>query len=177
MSKHPIVGHLADTSQALSIARLALQHVNRYRQSTPWATEAGGQLFGTLSAAQMCVIEASGPYAGDERSRYRYRSNPAAAQRAIEDRHKRGLLYLGEWHTHAEDYPNASELDDDAMRRLIASSQLNSNALLMMIVGRARSTSGLAVWSVSSDAAYRWILSAAPEAPQARHLKRPSPKR
>ena len=160
MPKYSIVGHLADTSQALSIERLALQHVSRHRQTTPWATEAGGQLFGMLDAAQVCVTEASGPYAGDERSRYRYRSNPAAAQRAIEDRHKRGLLYLGEWHTHAEDHPSTSGLDDDAMRRLIASSQLNSNALLMMIVGRARSAAGLAVWSVSREAAQQWILSA-----------------
>lgn len=161
--KYSIVGRLDDTSQALSIGLQALQHVSRYRQSTPWATEAGGQLFGTLAATQVCVTEASGPYAGDERSRFRYRSNPAAAQRAIEDRHKRGLLYLGEWHTHAEDHPSASGLDCDAMRRLIASSQLNSNALLMMIVGRARSAAGLAVWSVSSAAARRWILSANPE--------------
>lgn len=163
MQKHSIVGHLEDTSQALSISLPALQHVSRHRQSTPWATEAGGQLFGTLNATQVCVTEASGPYTGDERSRFRYRSNPAAAQRAIEDRHKRGLLYLGEWHTHAEDRPSASGLDDDAMRRLIASSQLNSNALLMMIVGRARGAAGLAVWSVSSAAARRWILSANPE--------------
>ena len=156
-------GHLADTSQTLSIARSAFQHVGRHRQTTPWATEAGGQLFGTLNATQVCVTEASGPYAGDERSRYRYRSNPAAAQRAIEDRHKRGLLYLGEWHTHAEDYPSASDLDDAAMRRLIANSQLNSDALLMMIVGRARSAAGLAVWSISSEAARQWILSVNPE--------------
>jgi integrative and conjugative element protein (TIGR02256 family) len=160
MPKHSIVGHLAETSQALSIALPVLQHVSRHRQSTLWATEAGGQLFGTLSPTQVCVTEASGPYAGDERSRFLYRSNPTAAQRAIEDRHKRGLLYLGEWHTHAEDHPSASGLDDDAMRRLIASSRLNSNALLMMIVGRARSVAGLAVWSVSSEAARQWILSA-----------------
>lgn len=160
MPKHSIIGHLAHTSQALSIARLALEHVSRHCQSTPWANEAGGQLFGTINAARVCVTEASGPYIGDERSRYRYRSNPAAAQHAIEDRHKRGLLYLGEWHTHAEDYPSASGLDDDAMRRLIDSSQLNSNSLLMMIVGRSRSVPGLAVWSISSDAARRWILNA-----------------
>lgn len=163
MPKHSIVGHYADTSQALSISRPALQHVSRYRQSTPWATESGGQLFGTLNATQICVTEASGPYSGDERSRYRYRSNPSAAQRAIEERHEQGLLYLGEWHTHAEDYPGASGLDGDAMRRLIASSQLNSNALLLMIVGRAQCTAGLAVWSVSSHAARRWILRANPE--------------
>ncbi len=159
MPKYSIVGRLADTSQTLSIARPVLNHVSRHRQSTPWAPEAGGQLFGTLNAERVFVTKASGPYFGDERSRYRYRSNPAAAQQAIEDQHKRGLLYLGEWHTHAEDYPSASGLDDDAMRLLIANSQLNSDALLMMIVGRARSAEGLAVWSISSETSRRWALS------------------
>jgi integrative and conjugative element protein (TIGR02256 family) len=159
MPKYSVVGHLDDIHQALSIMRPALQHVGRHRQLRPWAAEAGGQLFGTINAAQVCVVEASGPYAGDERSRFRYRSNPASAQRAIEDRHRRGLLYLGEWHTHAEHRPSASSLDDDAMRRLIASSELNSNTLLMMIVGRARDAAGLAVWSVSGSAACQWNLS------------------
>jgi integrative and conjugative element protein (TIGR02256 family) len=159
MPKRSIIGHLDDIHQALSITRQALQHLGRHRQLTPWATEAGGQLFGTINATQVCVTEASGPYTGDERSRFRYRSNPAAAQRAIEDRHMRGLLYLGEWHTHAEDQPSASSLDNDAMRRLIASSQLNSNALLMMIVGRARGAAGVAMWSVSRDVARQWNLS------------------
>lgn len=157
--KYSVIGYLEGTHQTLFIERPALQHVSRHRQCTPWATEAGGQLFGTINEAEVCVTEVAGPYAGDERSRYRYRSNPAAAQRAIEDRHKRGLLYLGEWHTHAEDYPSASSLDDDAMRRLISSSQLNSNALLMMIVGRARGATGLAVWSISNSAAHKWVLS------------------
>jgi integrative and conjugative element protein (TIGR02256 family) len=157
--KCSVVGHLEDVHQALSITRRVLQHVGRHRQFTPWTTEAGGQLFGTINAAQVCVVEASGPYSSDERSRYRYRSNPAAAQRVIEDRRKRGLLYLGEWHTHAEDRPSASSLDDDAMRRLISSSQLNSDSLLMMIVGRARNAAGLAVWSVSGSGARKWRLS------------------
>lgn len=159
MPKRSIIGHLDDTHQALSITWPALRHVVRHRQLTPWATEAGGQLFGTINATQVCVTEASGPYVGDERSRFRYRSNPAAAQRAIDDCNRRGLLYLGEWHTHAEDHPSASSLDDDAMRRLIASSQLNSNTLLMMIVGRARGAAGVAMWSVSREVTRQWNLS------------------
>ncbi|WP_045226892.1 Mov34/MPN/PAD-1 family protein [Methyloterricola oryzae] len=163
MPRYSVLGHLDDVHQALLITRPALQHLGRHRQSTPWATEAGGQLFGTINAAQVCVIEASGPYAGDERSRYRYRSNPAAAQRAIDDRHGKGLLYLGEWHTHAEDHPSASDLDDDAMDRLISSSQLNSDSLLMMIVGRARGAAGLAVWCVSGKNMRQWSLSESSE--------------
>lgn len=163
MSKVSVIGHLDEYTQTLRLAPLALQHVNRHIQSTPWSTEAGGQLFGTINAEQVCVIEASGPYTGDERSRYRYRSHPAAAQRAIEERHKRGLLYLGEWHTHAEDIPSASSLDDEAMRRLISSSQLNSDALLMMIRGRKRGITGLSVWRVSGKTMLQWNLREIPE--------------
>lgn len=159
MPKHSIIGHLDDTDQALSITWQALRHLVRHRQLTPWTTEAGGQLFGTINAAQVCVIEASGPYLGDERSRFRYRSNPVAAQLAIEDRHRRGLLYLGEWHTHAEDHPSASSLDEDAIHRLITSSQLNCNTLLMMIVGQARGAAGMAMWSVSREVTRQWNLS------------------
>lgn len=159
MPKYSIVGNFADTSQALIINRHSLTHVSRYRQSTPWAAEAGGQLFGTLTATRICVTEASGPYPGDKRSRNRYRSNPATAQREIEQRRDRGLLYLGEWHTHAEDYPDASELDYAAMRSLLISSQLNSNMLLMMIVGRAQSTAGFGAWRISIDITRRAILS------------------
>jgi integrative and conjugative element protein (TIGR02256 family) len=161
--KYSVVGHLDESCQKLWISQPALQHVNRHLQATPWAAEAGGQLFGTINAEQVCVMEASGPYAGDERSRYRYRSNPDAAQHAIAEHNKRGLLYLGEWHTHAEDNPSASSLDDAAMRGLFSSSQLNSDALLMMIVGRARGAAGLAVWCVSSMNIYQWILTQSSE--------------
>jgi integrative and conjugative element protein (TIGR02256 family) len=153
-----VIGQLDQSSQQLQIAEPVLKHVARHRQLTPWSSEAGGQLFGLIDAEKICIVEVAGPYAGDERSRYRYRSNPVAAQRAIDERSNRGLLYLGEWHTHAEDYPNASGLDDKAMASLITSSSLNSSGLLMMIVGRSLCVKGLGVWSVSSTTAYRWEL-------------------
>ena len=84
--------------------------------------------------------------------------DPAAAQRAIEEQSKAALLYLGEWHTHAEDIPSASGLDDDAMQQLLKRSQLNSNALLMLIVGRVETTSGLALFSVAPERVFRWNL-------------------
>ena len=163
MSKYSVVGCLGESHQTLWIAPLALQHVNQHLQSTPCATEAGGQLFGSINAEQIVVAEASGPYAGDDRSRYRYQSNPVAAQRAIDEHHKRGLLYLGEWHTHAEDTPMVSRSDDDAMRRLISCSQLNSDVLLLMIVGRARGTAGLAVWNLTNKTMRQWSLSESSE--------------
>jgi integrative and conjugative element protein (TIGR02256 family) len=156
--KRRIVGHLEGFSQELLVDLPVLKYVSRYRQVKSWSNEAGGQLFGTVDNDTVCVLEASGPYPGDERSRYRYRSNPVAAQYAIDKMAQRGLLYLGEWHTHAEDYPSASDLDNNAMRRLIENSRLNSNSLLLLIVGRVLCSDGLAVWSVANAKLHRWEL-------------------
>lgn len=155
---HCLVGRLESVVQQVLISADALMHMYRYRQCSPWAKEAGGQLFGTISAEQILVTAATGPYARDERSRYRYRSDPAAAQHAILAQAESGLLYLGEWHTHAEDHPDASGLDGEAMHQLLAKSQLNSNALLMLIVGRMLTVDSLGLWSVTAERVDQWHL-------------------
>ena len=153
-----LIGHLVGIDQSVRLCAEVLSHVRAHRQLSSRATEAGGQLFGTITTELIDVTKATGPYSGDERSRYRYRSNPAAAQRAIEEQSQAALLYLGEWHTHAEDIPSASGLDDNAMQQLLKRSQLNSNALLMLVVGRVETTSGLALFSVAPERVFRWNL-------------------
>lgn len=145
-------------TQSLRFELAVLKHVGKHRQMTTASTEAGGQLFGRVSEEEVRVLSATGPYHGDERSRYLYRSNPRAAQRAVAKHAKGGLLYLGEWHTHAEDYPITSKLDMNVMRRLLARSKLNVNALLMLIVGRRGGLDGLALCSVGSPEVNQWKL-------------------
>lgn len=166
-----LVAQLQSVAQQVLISADALTHMRRYRQCSPWAKEAGGQLFGTISSEQILVIAATGPYPRDERSRYRYRSNPAAAQRAILAQAESGLLYLGEWHTHAEDQPDASGLDGDAMRLLLAKSQLNSNALLMLIVGRKTTVDSLGLWTVAAERVEQWRLEYNATKPQMPHAR------
>jgi integrative and conjugative element protein (TIGR02256 family) len=153
-----VVGRLDGVDQLVVIEAAALKHVQRHRQTKATSTEAGGQLFGTIERSQVRVLSATGPYAGDERTRCRYRSNSRNAQRAVDQQAGRGLLYLGEWHTHAEDTPNISSLDHEAMNKLIASSRLNSNGLLMIIVGRLPNEQGIALWSVSPQRVSSWRL-------------------
>ena len=156
--KQRVVGKIEGFSQELAIEPSVLKHISIYRQVKPWSKEAGGQLFGHIDDQMICGIEATGPYSGDERSRHSYRSNSVAAQGAINNMAQKGLLYLGEWHTHAEDCPSASGMDADAMHRLIENSRLNSNSLLLLIVGRAPSIAGFAVWSVANKKMHRWKL-------------------
>ena len=145
-------------TQTIRLEPDVLEYVNKHRQLNSSSTEAGGQLFGIVSADEVRVVLATGPYRGDERGRYGYRSNSRAAQLAIEKQAKAGLLYLGEWHTHAEDRPSASGSDMDAMRRLLARSKLNVNALLMLIVGRSGELDGLDLSSVGTSKVDQWIL-------------------
>lgn len=153
-----LVGRLESVAQQVLISADALTHMHRYRQWLPWAKEAGGQLFGTISPEQILVTAATGPYPHDERSLYRYRSDPAAAQHAIRTHAQSGLLYIGEWHTHAEDHPDASGMDGDAMRLLLAKSQLNSNSLLMLIVGRKATVDSFGLWTVAAERVDQWRL-------------------
>lgn len=154
----PIIGQADGYIQRIRLEPDVLSHVYRHRQTSARATEAGGQLFGTVDEAFVRIVCATGPYAGDERTRYHYRSNIAAAQRAVEAQSMAGLLYLGEWHTHAEHHPSASSLDGDAMTRLMASSKLNSNSLVMLIVGRAVGFDGVALLTVSKGSTLAWAL-------------------
>ena len=153
-----VFGRLEAVEQRVELTAEALMHMHGYRQTSSRAPEAGGQLFGTITPELIQVSRATGPYPADERSRYRYRSNSVAAQRAIQTQSQAGMLYLGEWHTHAEDHPDASGMDDEAMRLLLARSQLNSNALLMLIVGRKKTVESLTLWIVAPHRVDQWAL-------------------
>ena len=89
----------------------------------------------------------------------RYRSNPQSAQAAISQSAKVGLLYLGEWHTHAEDEPELSGSDEDAITTLRARLKLNASAVVLLIVGRAEPPRGLAVYSSDGQTPVKWTLS------------------
>jgi len=144
--------------QTVLIEADVLRYVSRYRQLRKGSTEAGGQIFGAINDENVIVVRASGPYRGDERSRFRYRSNSIAAQKEVEREAKAGRLYLGEWHTHAEDMPRPSQSDVDTMRKLIAHSSLNVDALFMLIVGRGVAPGGLNLLSVSARGLDKWRL-------------------
>jgi len=160
-SSETILAICDSTPQRILLRPPVVTYVQHYRQTCMFASEAGGQIFGTISSDVVSVEIATGPYSSDERSRYRYRSNAHAAQEAIEHQAQNGLLYLGEWHTHAEDHPTASSLDVDAMKRLIANSRLNSSALLMLIVGLKKSAKGMALFTATSTGSEQWTLSSA----------------
>lgn len=143
-------------TQSVSIQAQVVNYLLQYRQLHARSLEAGGQLFGIVSLDSIIVTCATGPYSKDDRGPRHYRSYPKSAQSNIKQQAKMGNLYLGEWHTHAEKAPRASGHDLDAMRRLMKSSNLAINGLLMVIVGQILDKSGLSVYSYMDGKLLRW---------------------
>lgn len=150
-----------DFDQSVIIAPKVQEHLAGHRQHHFWSREAGGQLFGRFDANTMQVLEASGPYRKDTRSRYSYRSNPESAQRSINAYKGRDLHYVGEWHTHPQHYPEPSSEDLDTVGQVVRRSELRVSALLLLIQGLAAGPTGLAVYSCDGTNLTRWGLSEA----------------
>ena len=143
-------------AQRIRITDAVLNHVAKHQQHSPTSTEAGGQLFGTVSRAEVRLVAAEGPHPRDERGRTHYRSDPKAAQKAIRDQAKRGLLFLGEWHTHPEDVPTPSADDDAAIAAMVDRSKLNTDAAILLIVGRLNPPAGLFVGTYRNGVVEDW---------------------
>ncbi|WP_407060400.1 Mov34/MPN/PAD-1 family protein [Burkholderia ubonensis] len=150
--------HHTDFEQRVEISNAALAHFHRHRQRRAWAREAGGQIFGTVTAEVVRVLEAYGPRRTDERTRISFRSDPVSAQQEIDRCAQRGLVYLGEWHTHPEPRPTASSTDLDAFARLLGRSSLKLNALLLLIQGTGDAGDALSVYSGSRNEITRWSI-------------------
>lgn len=146
-----------DFSQNIFIESQVVDYLIKNRQRHAWCSEAGGQLFGTISSQTITIKCASGPYPKDDRGPRHYRSHPKSAQRELARQNKLGNVYLGEWHTHAEKKPKASQDDVDAMKRIMEHSRLAINGLLLLIVGQGLSDKGISIYSYMDHHLIEWM--------------------
>lgn len=154
MSGHQIISD--DFSQNIFIESQVVDYLIKNRQRHVWCSEAGGQLFGTISSQTITIKCASGPYPKDDRGPRHYRSHPKSAQRELTRQNKLGNVYLGEWHTHAEKKPKISQDDVDAMKRIMEHSKLAINGLLLIIVGQSLSNKDISVYSYMDHNLAKW---------------------
>jgi integrative and conjugative element protein (TIGR02256 family) len=136
---------IGQSGQQLMIERQVMQTFEKHQQLEPGTPEAGGQLFGSLSGTRVRVRLATGPRPTDIRSRYSSKPNRAAEQAEIDYAHKKGLFYLGDWHTHPEPVPTPSAQDLQSIRETFKKSTHHLNGFLLVIAGTERLPSGLYV--------------------------------
>lgn len=117
---------------------VVLEVFAKHAQTNIFMPESGGILLGYVREPHLEVLEATEPTRWDKRLRYFFdRSaqghHDLAQRRSTESG---GLVrYLGEWHTHPEDYPSPSFVDKSGWINL-ANKRQDERPVLAIIVGR-----------------------------------------
>jgi len=134
---------LGDPTQSLILSATALTILDRHKQTRWFHKEAGGQLFARIDGLVIMVELASSPKKRDRRGRFSFRPNRRDEQAEIYKMHKRGLHYVGDWHSHPENEPTPSIRDINSIGETVRLSKHDLRGLLLLIVGREPGINGL----------------------------------
>jgi integrative and conjugative element protein (TIGR02256 family) len=126
---------IAASGQTLVFSDTVIEHVLSNRQTKTGDREAGGQLFARVSRYEIYIAEATGPRTSDRRSRLSYRPDRKLEQGEIDESQRRGLVFVGDWHTHPELMPEPSTQDLVSISECFRKSSHHLNAFLLVVVG------------------------------------------
>lgn len=155
-----LVYPVPDSAQRIIFPPEVLTHFQKHRQLGGHSVEAGGQLFARFEGEQIHVVEATGPCRTDRRSRFSFLPSRKREQTDIASRYRKGLHFIGDWHTHPEDVPRPSSTDIESINDCFRKSKHELSAFVLVIVGRHAPPDGLHVSLHNGDS--NWRLSCAP---------------
>lgn len=110
----------------------------KQKQDEPGRNESGGILLGQLANEIIHIKKLSLPNIYDKATRFSFERDKTIAQIIINHEFVNSegkVIYLGEWHSHPEDYPTPSPQDLFMIREQYLGNQLNSNFILLIVVG------------------------------------------
>jgi len=121
---------------SVNFSENAINQLYQHKQ-TGKKDEAGGFLFGEIDSGVVTVLSVSSPSSADKRSRFGFSWNKREANKTIQERFKKGLHYLGDWHTHPCCNPTPSWDDTQSIRSTFLESEHQLNYFIMLILGTA----------------------------------------
>ncbi|MCC3735951.1 Mov34/MPN/PAD-1 family protein [Rouxiella badensis] len=127
-----------DRRTLLYFSTAALGTFCQHIQNRDSDCEAGGLLLGSVHGNHMIIEQATFPTEWDKRFRYLFERMPFGHDTIALSRWtaSNGIIrYLGEWHTHPEDYPNPSGLDRSEWNSL-SENRIDKRPMLAVIIGR-----------------------------------------
>lgn len=130
-------------NEILRIEPQALATIERFRQASSFAPEAGGMLLATIEPGLIRVIRATEPAPADKRTRFAFFPKLSHQQRVIDKQFRSGLHFIGEWHTHPEPRPTPSSVDLRSMADCFRDSRHQLTSIVMLILGTEASFDGL----------------------------------
>lgn len=127
-----------DRRVLVSFADPAIAVFESHLQARPSDCEAGGLLLGTVHGSNIVVTEVTVPTTWDKRLQYFFERMPFGHSAIARARWKASggtVRYVGEWHTHPQDYPRPSGLDRTEWNKL-SRKRADGRPMLAVIVGR-----------------------------------------
>ena len=123
-----------NSEQRLILTASVLEVFTKFRQlhSEP---ESGGLLFAEFDLPVIRVTQATPPNRTDKRWKTLFIPNRFLQRQLIKSNFKKGLHFIGEWHTHPEPRPAPSPMDNESMRDAFLKSRHNLNCFVAIIVG------------------------------------------
>lgn len=131
--------------ERITFSATVIAHMLAHRQLRECDTEAGGQLFARLSGGCIDVEVATGPRPSDRRSRFYFAPSRIHERREIRELHRRGLHYIGDWHTHPQRVPLPSDLDLQNIHEIFTQSRHAYAGILIVIIGQLEPPAGIFV--------------------------------
>lgn len=119
------------------ITESVLRALSKFKQ-TGRKNEQGGILLGTVSDDIIEINRISIPTMFDKSSRHGFIRDKKSAQLFVDYEFENSngkIIYLGEWHTHPENYPTPSYQDKNMITKQFKDNILNEPFLLLFIVG------------------------------------------
>ena len=145
---------IGTSGQILVLDGSVLAQFVRHRQLRWWHREAGGQLFARIEGEVVTIVEATGPRRSDRRTRHSYKPDRREEQAEIDKRHRRGVYFVGDWHTHPVSVPRPSPVDLSSISDGFSRSTHGLNGFVLIIVGTAPLPDGLYAAVSNREATY-----------------------
>ena len=154
-----LVYPIPDSAQRIIFHQEVLAHFRKHRQLDRHSAEAGGQLFARVERLNIQIVEATGPSRADKRARFSFFPSRRTEQADIVSRYRKGLHFIGDWHTHPENLPRPSTKDIESINDCFRRSRHELSAFVLAIVGRNPPPEGLHVslhngcnnWNLTSE--------------------------
>ena len=121
--------------ERIILSDFVVKRFRKYQQNLPHLKEAGGQLFAKFSYPDIYLNEATGPRWCDKRTRNSFVPNRLAEKIEIKRKFRKGLHYIGDWHTHPETVPVPSTLDKTSIVQQYRYSTHKLGAFVLIVVG------------------------------------------
>lgn len=97
--------------------------------------ETGGKIFGTYFGNMAVIGEITGPSNDSIHEPYGFEMGTEGVQELIDKNYEQGMRYIGDWHSHPNNSPKPSQIDDNQMIDFSLDANVNCAEPVLIIVG------------------------------------------